>query len=164
MFSCNRRDALKVGLASACWIHGGGAILADATSRALPEATAKKLPRWRGFNLLQKFQVGSASPFAERDFAEIAELGFNFVRLPMDYRCWTKRSQPRVLDEPVLREVDQAVAFGKKHGVHVQLNFHRAPGFTVAEPPEPTSLWTDEETQAVCAHHWKTFATRYAGR
>jgi hypothetical protein len=25
------------------------------TQRALPEATPRKLPRWRGFNLLNKF-------------------------------------------------------------------------------------------------------------
>ncbi len=103
----------------------------------LPDATPKHLPRWRGFNLLDKFMVDQQKPFQERDFADIAELGFNFVRLPLDYRCWTDREDPKKLKEPVLKEIDQAVEFGRKHGIHVQINFHRAPGYTVASPPEP---------------------------
>ena len=55
----------------------------------LPEPTPKDLPRWRGFNLLEKFMAGNPRPFREEDFDWIADLGFNFVRLPMDYRCWT---------------------------------------------------------------------------
>jgi aryl-phospho-beta-D-glucosidase BglC (GH1 family) len=47
---------------------------------------AKKLPRWRGFNLLEKFN-GQNKRFAENDFAWIHEWGFDFVRLPMDYKA-----------------------------------------------------------------------------
>ncbi len=136
---------------------------AQGSPPALPDATPQKLPRWRGFNLLDKFMVNRQKPFAERDFAEIAELGFNFVRLPLDYRCWTDRERPKALKEPVLKEIDAAVGFGRKHGIHVQINFHRAPGFTVAQPPEPKSVWTDAETQEICAHHWASFAARYEG-
>ena len=50
-------------------------------------ATPEKLPRWRGFNLLEKFMLsGGRKPFLEEDFRLISKLGFNFVRLPMDYR------------------------------------------------------------------------------
>ena len=107
---------------------------ADAAAPALPDATPKHLPRWRGFNLLDKFMVDQQKPFQERDFADIAELGFDFVRLPLDYRCWTDRASPKTLKEPILKEIDHAVELGHKHGVHVQINFHRAPGFTVASP------------------------------
>ena len=92
----------------------------------------------------------SKGRFQERDFADIAELGFNFVRLPLDYRCWTATGNLKKLKEPVLKEIDQAVELGRKHSVHVQINFHRAPGFTVASPPEAKSLWTDAEIQEVC--------------
>jgi endoglucanase len=129
----------------------------------LPDATPKHLPRWRGFNLLDKFMVDQQKPFQERDFADIAELGFDFVRLPLDYRCWTAPDNLKSLKEPILKEIDQAVELGRKHGIHVQINFHRAPGFTVAKPAEARSLWTDPEIQGVCAHHWASFATRYQG-
>ena len=135
------------------------------TQRALPEATPRKLPRWRGFNLLNKFGLEwSNRPFEEKDFEWIAELGFNFVRLPLDYRIWTETDNPYRLKESELREIDRAVQFGEKYGIHVMLNFHRAPGYTVASPPEPLNLWKDEEAQRLCIHHWTQFAKRYKGK
>jgi hypothetical protein len=137
---------------------------AGAFNGAWLPATAEKLPRWRGFNLLEKFHVGGGrKPFLEQDFRLIAQLGFNFVRLPMDYRCWIQNGNWEEFDEATLKEIDQAVAWGKQYGIHVCLNFHRAPGYTVAKPAEKISLWTDPEAQRVCAMHWGTFARRYRG-
>ena len=150
-----RRDVLRLGIAAAGLsvpaIAQAQAASAAAAAKPLPEATPQKLPRWRGFNLLNKFMADGQKPFEERDFADIAELGFDFVRLPLDYRCWTEPDKPGSLKEPVLKEIDQAVEFGKKHDVHVQINFHRAAGFTVAKPPEPKSIWSDQEILEVCA-------------
>jgi hypothetical protein len=113
---------------------------------------------------LEKFYLsGERKPFLEEDFRLIAKLGFNFVRLPMDYRCWIKDGNWDEFDEATLKEIDQAVAWGARYGIHVSINFHRAPGYTVARPPERTSLWTDPETQNVCAKHWGMFARRYRG-
>src|SRR6185312_16106261 len=102
----------------------------------LPEPSAKKLPRW---------------------------LGFNFVRLPMDYRMWIEDNDWTKFHEPTLKEIDEAVKFCETHGVHVNLNFHRAPGYTVAQPPEPKPVWSNDEALRVCALHWATFAKRYQG-
>lgn len=130
----------------------------------LPEATPQHLPRWRGFNLLEKFHLEwSNRRFVERDFEWIAELGFNFVRLPMDYRVWTEKSDWMKLREEVLKEIDEAIRFGERYGLHVCLNFHRAPGYTVAEPKEARDLWKDEEAQRASAFHWAVFAKRYQG-
>ena len=128
------------------------------------EPTARELPRWRGFNLLEMFYKGSSTgPFKEEDFKLISELGFNFVRLPMDYRIWIVNGDWTRFNETALQWVDQAVGYGQKYGVHVCLNFHRAPGYTVASPAEPTSLWTDPAAQKACASHWALFARRYKG-
>lgn len=119
---------------------------------------------WRGFNLLGMFQNHGQKPgFEEEDFRLISGLGFNFVRLPMDYRFWIKDKDWEQIDEAKLAPVDEAVAFGKKHGLHVQLCFHRAPGYTVAKPPEPRNLFEDEEALRVCCTHWRFFARRYKG-
>lgn len=136
----------------------------DMQTATLPEPTHKKLPRWRGFNLLEKFNVEwSNKHFVEKDFEWIAELGFNFVRLPMDYRVWIDNHDWTKFHEPALKEVDEAVKWGEKYRIHVQINFHRAPGFTVASPSEDKNLWTDEEAQKICALHWSQFAKRYQG-
>ncbi len=156
-----RRDFLKSALLGAAAIAAGRAGLVRAESETV--ALAKKLPRWRGFNLLEKFQSFDNKPFLETDFQWMADWGFDFVRLPMDYRCWTDKKDPYKYDEKVLGEIDQAVAWGKKFGVHVDLNLHRAPGYTVASPKEKMNLWKDEEAQKQFDAQWAMFAKRYRG-
>jgi endoglucanase len=126
---------------------------------------ARKLPRWRGFNLLEKFIAASMNErYREQDFAWMTEWGFDFARLPMSYRCWSSPENWRQSDERVLKEIDEAVEYGQKHGVHVSLNFHRAPGYSVDRSlDEPFNLWTDAEALDACAHHWAIFAKRYQG-
>ncbi len=129
------------------------------------EPSAARLPRWRGFNLLEKFIASvENSRFRESDFAWMAEWGFNFARLPMSYRCWSDPKNWRELREDVLKEIDEAVALGRQYGIHVCLNFHRAPGYSVdASLQEPFNLWTDAEALKACAYHWGHFAGRYKG-
>lgn len=130
-----------------------------------PSPTAKRLPRWRGFNLLEKFTKRREGnpPFSESDFEWVAGWGFDFVRLPMSYLCWTDPGDWMKLLEPELKHIDEAVEFGRKHRVHVNLNFHRAPGYCVNPPKEPLDLWQDEKALDACAHHWAQFAKRYKG-
>jgi len=126
---------------------------------------ASHLPRWRGFNLLEKFTEQYNAPFSEWDFAHIAEWGFDFVRLPMSYRCWAPGDPEHwlELDEASLAHVDQAVELGKQYGVHVNLNLHRAPGYCVNPPQEPLDLWSDGKALDACAYHWGHLAKRHAG-
>jgi endoglucanase len=159
-----RRDFLRQGVQAGVAVNlPTGPSRPAAIQSTLPEPTPRKLPRWLGFNLLEMFFGGGDRPFQEQDFAWIAELGFNFVRLALDYRCWTDRGDWRRLRQDVLKRLDQAVELGRKHHIHVQLNFHRAPGYTVAQPAESRSVWTDAEAQTVCALHWDHLARRFLG-
>jgi len=134
------------------------------TSSSLPKASANQLPLWYGFNLLEKFnRAENTGGFLESDFRIIQQFGFNFVRLPMDYRTWILDNDWTRFDEQSLREIDEALAWGETYGIHVSINFHRAPGYTVARPGESKCLWTDAEAQRVCAMHWAMFARRYQG-
>ncbi len=125
--------------------------------------TADRLPRWRGFNLLEKFVAEHSGPFKEEDFDLIAEWGFDFVRLPLSYQCWAKPASWLEIDEKPLKDIDQAVDWGRKRGIHVNINFHRAPGYCVNPPKEPLSIWDDEKALDAAAFHWGTFAHRYRG-
>jgi len=156
----NRRELLKLGLAG---LAAGTCVSAvQAQTRQLPTPLYSKLPQWRGFNLLEKFNNRN-DRFAENDFKWISDFGFNFVRLPMDYRMWIIDRDWRKINEKVLEDIDEAVGFGEKYGIHVNMNFHRAPGYTVARPAEEKSVWTDPEALEVCILHWTTFAKRYKG-
>jgi len=136
------------------------------------------VPRWRGFNLQEKFtdrpdewakmdpEWGRRNePFVESDFEWMARWGFNFVRLPMSYRCWTDPHDPYRLLAATLTEIDQAVEWGRRYGIHVCLNFHRAPGFCINGPlsPEPWNLWTDPKALDIFTFQWSRFAERYRG-
>lgn len=155
----SRRDFLGVSAAAL----GAASMTNTLVAADQPAAALPPLPRWYGFNLLEKFMMPNCGPFNEEDFIWINELGFNFVRLPMDYRHWTDPDDWTSLKEEVLKEIDEAVDFGQKYDIHVCLNFHRAPGYTVAQPPEPLSLWDNQEAVDTCALHWKHFARRYQG-
>ena len=156
----NRRQFLQT-----CLAGGAGCAVATpllATSAQLVPGPSK-LPRWRGFNLTEKFTAGNQRPFREEDFEWLAAWGFNFVRLPMSYQCWSKPEKWRELDETALKGVDAAVKFGQQHDVHVNLNLHRAPGYCVNPPKEPFDLWKDAEALDACAFHWAHLARRYKG-
>ncbi|MDO4558732.1 MAG: cellulase family glycosylhydrolase [Planctomycetia bacterium] len=170
-----RRDFLGgmglglTGVVGSGWTKGTD-VAADRGSTADREGAAdrepgpqwNRLPRWRGFNLLEKFMQPSGNrKFVEDDFRMIHDWGFDFVRLPMDYRNWIVGGDWEKMDETVLKEIDEAVEFGERYGIHVCMNFHRAPGYTVARPPEPKVLWTDPDARRVCALHWSTFARRW---
>jgi len=132
----NRRDLLKLGLASLAAGTCAHTVQAQTTrTPQLPEPRYDKLPIWRGFNLLEKFNRSNRR-FREDDFRWIRDFGFNFVRLPMDYHMWIIDGDWRRINERVLEEIDEAVEFGEKYGIHVNINFHRAPGYTVARPAE----------------------------
>lgn len=125
----------------------------------------KSLPIWYGFNITEKFVAETLNyPFKELDFKRASQWGFNFFRLPMDYRCWIVDDDPYKIDEDVLKEIDDAVALGKKYRIHLNMCFHRAPGYSVNRIHlEPFNLWKDEEAQAACEFHWRLFAKRYKG-
>ena len=136
--------------------------IAGAGFAADPQKTGNSdISQWHGFNLLEKFTLRGNAPFVEDDFRWIAELGFNFVRLPMDYRCYTEADDWLKFKEPVLRDIDQAITFGERHRIHVCVNLHRAPGFCINPPAEATNLWTDDQPLEAFVAHWVMFARRY---
>lgn len=141
------------------------------------------LPRWRGFNLLDMYiwepgreliaagdtaggggYGGGEGDFREVDFEWMRAWGFDFVRVPMDYRYWTQRDENGgwTLRESVMARIDRVVALGQRYGLHVSLSFHRAPGYCVNPPAEARSLWSDAGMQGMFAAQWHAFARRYA--
>jgi hypothetical protein len=129
--------------------------------------------RWRGFNLMGMYAIqweSTTRGFKETDFATLADLGFNYVRLPLDYRSYTSPTNWRQFDEQALRRLDAAVSWGQQYGVHVDVCLHRAPGYCshdgggriVKLPPEQdVDLWEAAVAQAAFVEHWKMFAGRY---
>ena len=151
--------------------------VAQATVENMPAQTT--IPRWRGFNLVDFFQAFgqgelSAGMVSEDDLKWIRDWGFDFIRIPMDYWLWidtnwreTKALSPDdmyKIKESMMEKVDRTVDLGIKYGLHVSLNFHRAPGYCINSPDrEPFVLWTDPSAEDAFVFHWNLFAKRYRG-
>ncbi len=164
-----RRSFIKnTGLAAtALSITGANAAVAPALK------SANKLPKWKGFNLLDFF---SPDPSNERKQTTAEQLqwmqdwGFDFVRIPIAYPYYldidrtkniTAQDVYKINQEAVDR-IDALVTLAHKHGLHVSLNLHRAPGYCVnAGFNEPYNLWKDTEAQEAFYFHWNMWAKRY---
>jgi endoglucanase len=112
-----------------------------------PDINAKRLPRWRGFNLQGKFEMPNrpyeGPAYDEFDFATMAEWGFNFTRLPLAYWVWGSRDDWSVIREEPLKKIDQALDLGRQYGIHVNMNFHRIPGYCInGRELEPADVFT----------------------
>jgi aryl-phospho-beta-D-glucosidase BglC (GH1 family) len=143
-------------------------------SRA-PTAAVNRLPRWRGFNLLDYFtpappNEGSSTGTTDDDFRWMVDWGFDFVRLPMAYPRYVRfdRSKPitpaEVLnfDNRVIDDIQDLVHRANQQGLHVSLDLHRAPGFCVnAGFQEPYNLWRDAAAQQAFVAHWTMWAERF---
>ena len=78
------------------------------------------------------------------------EWGFNFARLPLSYWLWGKPTDWTYINDEPLKEIDRAIEFGKQYGIHVNLNFHRIPGYCInGRELEPADLFTGRKMKAL---------------
>ena len=145
--------------------------------KSIPFAAKNSLPGWRGFNLLDYFTPApprnpNSNMTTEDDLKWMADWGFDFVRLPMAYPRYLSFDRTRNItkdevykfDSQVLEEIDNLILMANKHGLHVSLNLHRAPGYCInAGFREPYNLWKDSEAQDAFNAHWGMWAERYKG-
>lgn len=189
----SRRSVLKsltAAAAAAALPPGVAAVVAQTPTQHAKEQEASKSPAksqnpaWYGFNLLEYFSTDpdwmkyfpyqDDGMFKEDDFRWIRDWGFNWVRLPMDYRFWTDPNDLMKINEKKVEPIDRAARLGEQYGVHVNICLHRAPGFCVLDgldaaltgihvTPEKTSFYKDSHTLDAFVQQWKFFAHRYKG-
>lgn len=122
-----------------------------------------------GFNFLWMFSQWDKdtppAPPALEELDFMAEYGFNFVRIPTDYRFWTNGYDYLNPNEAIFENyIDKYLEACTKRGLHMSLNIHRAPGYCINRNDlEKHSLWTDIEAQDGFTFLWETFAKRYKG-
>jgi endoglucanase len=147
----------------------------NATFSAKLSPPTNKLPRWKGFNLLDYFSPTpprnpERNRTTEDDFKWMTDWGFDFVRLPMAYPRYLTFDRTKDIlkddvyktDPKVLDEIDKLVFQAHKYGLHVSLNLHRGPGYCInAGFHEPYNLWKDKEARDAFNFHWGMWAERY---
>ncbi len=104
------------------------------------------------------------APADERALDFLARHGFNFVRLPTDYRVWTRDFDYLRPDETVFGSIDRYLEACRSRAIHLSLNLHRAPGYCITRNElERHNLWLDVEAQDAFVFLWEGFARRYLG-
>ena len=148
------------------------AILGMAAPVATPDEYGGAVAAWKpaftphGFNLLGMRHARPGAGFKEAHFRWIRGWGFNFVRLPLDYRCWVKgrtSANREVIDEAGFKPLDEGIALARKYELVTMLCLHRIPGECCIESvdPEPGNLYTDPDCLRAAVKHWTALATRY---
>ena len=160
----NRRDFIGASTAAVAgvWLSTSMKAGSPSASRSQP-----RIPRWRGFNLTELTGGKRGQSFREADFQWMKEWGFDFARLPCSYWAWSSAKNWLTIDEDAIKPVDQAIEFGRRHGIHINLNFHRIPGYCVnGRELEPALLFDSprdsmQRALEAAVHHWGYFARRY---
>lgn len=119
-----------------------------------------------GFNFQWMFIWHGQEPPApdEKALDFLAAHGFNFARVPTDYRLWTQDFDYLHPDEDVWKALDQYLAACQSRGIHMCLNMHRAPGYCINRNDlERDNLWLDEVAQDGFVFQWERLAERYLG-
>ena len=115
-----------------------------------------------GFNMLPMVGGKHAPRMDDAELDFVAEHGFNYIRLPLNYTNWIHGHDYFNPDGRVLEVVDTYVAQCLERGLHANINFHRAPGYCINRPDmEKHNLWTDAVAQDAFVFNWEVFARRY---
>jgi hypothetical protein len=137
----------------------------DPGTVTLPDPTNNNIPAWRGFNKLNLFLISSGPGYddcgtdiRESDFALMRQMGFNFVRFPIDYHFIYNPSTKK-FDMEKIAWIDHAIEYGIKYNVHVNLNIHTAPGYSVAPLEDGMDVFTTGKPHFIAI--WQFFAKRY---
>ncbi|HUN26904.1 MAG TPA: cellulase family glycosylhydrolase [Steroidobacteraceae bacterium] len=155
------------------YLIGAGGLRALVSS---PTETRQRLAQLVGAQVAASFWRHWTENFlVAADFRHLHELGFNCVRLPLDYRdiLIAPAARASALDPQALAPVDRAVRWGATYGIAVILDLHDAPG---GQNPQPTAadvpsndrvarLWegpTAAENQRRTVEIWGAIAARYA--
>ena len=154
----------------------GVSLASELTTSSCSSVSPNKLPRWKGFNLLDFFSPypprnpDGGNRTTEDDLKWMSDWGFDFVRIPMAYPRYLDIDRTRDItkeevykfDQKVLQEVDKLIFMAHKYNLHVSLNLHRGPGYCInAGFHEPFNLWKDKEARDAFNAHWAMWAERY---
>lgn len=136
-------------------------------SQGNPAVTAEDHPIWRGMGLAWDFHAGNTVSVAAIE--EVADWGFNFVRIITDYRNFFDPNDVTKSNTAALRRLDEFVAAGIRRGIHINICFSYLPGREVTTDDSTYTsqgsfdLFINKEKQEAANYILQTIARRYSG-
>jgi endoglucanase len=100
------------------------------------------------------------------DIRFIKRAGFNFVRVPFNYRLFVAEDDPRKLEGPGYELLDRVVGWCRQEGLYVLLDMHAAPGGQTGDNIDDSwgypFLYESAESQELTIAIWQKLAARYS--
>ncbi len=144
-------------------------VLADNTialANELPAAAWNDLPVWNGVTLgnMQQYDwlvCGQPQVFSKEDVENIAALGFNFIRVPLDTRLFFDMDDPSKVRLDRLQNLDDLISWCAEYGIHLCPDVHFSFGFTTDENIYNDTMWNNPQEQEIFIEFWNLMANRY---
>lgn len=103
--------------------------------------------------------------YTKKDVSRLADWGFNFVRLPVDYMLFESDHNSGDYGEEGLSYVDEAISWCSEYDIHVNLDMHELPGYGISKVAEDETyepkIWSDERLLERSEDIWRMLAERY---
>lgn len=119
-----------------------------------------------GFNFQWMFPQHGQEPAKpdERALDFLATYGFNFVRIPTNYRVWTPDFDYFHPDERYFNYLDLILAACQARKIHLSVNMHRVPGYCInRNDQERHNLWLDRISQDGLVYQWECLTRHFLG-
>ncbi len=151
-------------------------------AKAFAKADYQSLPKWHGTTLDNWYTIGWGGAarrkpfFTEELVKEVANEGFNFVRVTIDTRIvYTKnmfdetgeefKGNSKKVNLNALKNLDDLITWCVKYGIHVCLDAHNTPGGMMLGGDEDTGrallFKNGSKEQKLFFDFWKLIAERY---
>lgn len=135
-----------------------------ALGRAMPAVAYNDLPDWNGYTLTPRAQTlmnGTGKYYDEEEIRLISELGFNMIRVQMDYRDLFEGTDTSMVFAEMLANMDRLVNWCAKYNLHLCFDLTDMPGFTTDMNNADDDLFSNSETQERFRDIWRFMAEHY---
>ena len=95
----------------------------------------------------------------EDDFKKIADLGFDHVRIPVDYNLFLDNKGNYI--EEGFQRLDNAFKLAHKYGLNAILDLHKTVGFSFDSEENESGLFESEKYQEMFYDIWDNLITRF---
>lgn len=135
----------------------------------MPEASYERLPDWYGleYEPMGDWPDGyknygfSSEKFQEQDIRNVSELGFNFLRVPVNTRFFFEDADTDKPCEEYWSNLDELIAWGIQYKVHISLVVCETYGYNCTYTEAEGELFTNDSYMELFLTFWEKIAQRY---
>lgn len=135
----------------------------------MPDASYERLPDWYGleYEPMGDWPDGyknygfSSEKFQERDIRNVSELGFNFLRVPVNTRFFYEDADIAKAREEYWNNLDELIAWGIQYQVHISLVVCETYGYNCTYTEAEGELFTNDAYMELFLTFWEEIARRY---